>query len=217
VLEYFKNAGEQRLANFALTSLARYAMFRNEPQLSRDLFSQALVVARSQGDEDSVSTIVNNLAEAEFLTGNVKRAIELGREAIARDRTGNPLSLTFGLANVSAYLISIDETEEAHPLAIEALRKSTDLQVPRIIAYAIQHLAAIAAARGDYERAATLLGFTDASLERFASPREHTEQQEYDAIRKHLNQALGDTRVSELLQRGASLTEEQATIDALQI
>ena len=193
--------------------MARNALFRNDPESGRDRFSEVLAAAKSQGDERLIGVVINNLAESEFNVGNVTRAIELGREMIASDRVrrdGSALSIT--LSNVAAYLISTGETDEAHSLAVEALRKSLELQLTTLTAISIQHLAAI---HGDHERAALLLGFTDSVFVNQSSPREQTEQREYDATLQTLTAALGEGRVAELLQRGGSLSEEQATTMAL--
>jgi predicted ATPase/class 3 adenylate cyclase len=219
VYGYFKAAGDQRRANLALSSLARNALWAGDAQLARDRYSDVLAAAKTQGDDRTVMVVMSNLAEAEFLMGNVKRAIELGRDEMLRRQifhkdTG---SASITLMNVAAYLISSGEVDEAHGFAKEALRKSLDLQLGVFIALSIQHLGAIAALRGDCERAALLLGFTDASLARTSTPREFTEQQEYDKIIVLLTEKLGKARVAELLQHGTHLSEEQAAADALNV
>ncbi len=217
VYSYFRRLDDRRLANIALTCLARNALWRGDAKLARDRYSEALAAARIQGDERTVTVVMSNLAESEFRIGNVARSIELSRELITREQTirrdSSALSIT--LMNLSAYLISIGETDEAHNLAIKALRKSLDLQVRPFIAASIQHVAAIAAIRGDFERAALLLGFTTASLASTSTPREYTEQQEYDNTIALLTDNIGAERVTEFLQRGASFRDEQAAADAM--
>jgi len=44
------------------------------------------------------------------------------------------------------------------------LRKAIDIQLATIIACSLQHLAVVAAIRGEAERAAVLLGFRDTML-----------------------------------------------------
>jgi predicted ATPase/class 3 adenylate cyclase/tetratricopeptide (TPR) repeat protein len=217
-LTYFEAASEPRWANHTLSYLARNALFGGDARLGQERFSRVLTAARAQGDERLVAVVMNNLAETEFKVGNVKRAIELGREVIARERIRqDPSSMCFALTNVAAYLTSIGELDEAHGLAIEALRKSLDLQSSPLIAFAVQHLAAIAAIRGDCEKAAILLGFATSSLAKTSTPREFTEEQEYDTMLVTLNEKLGEDRVAELLRRGGLLSEEQAAADALSV
>jgi predicted ATPase/class 3 adenylate cyclase len=214
--EFFTNSGDERWANYALSSLARNAFWNKEFQVARDRNAEVLTAARSQGDERLISVSLNNLAEREFAIGNVERAIELSREEMGRDRgRKDASSLCFALSNLSAYLIEAGELEEAHRLAHEALRKSSDVQLQGLIACSIQHLAAIAARRGERERAALLLGFANTTFSTI--PRETTEQRGYDQALKILHETIGEPRTNELLQRGAAMRPEQAVADALRI
>lgn len=219
VYTYFRAVGDRRRANLALSSLARNALWAGNAQLARDRYSDVLAAAKTQGDDRTVMVVMSNLAEAEFLMGNVKRAIELAREEMVRDQTfhKDPSSASITLMNLAAYLISSGDVDEGHGFAKGALRKALDLQLGVFIALSIQHLGAIAALRGDFEQAALLFGFTDASLGRTATPREFTEQQEYDKIIALLTEKLGKARVAELLQHGTRLSEEQAAADALNV
>ena len=215
-LAYFKSSNEHRWANYTLTSLARNANWKGDVQRARDRYAEALTAAKSQGDERTISVIMGNLAETEHEVGNAARAIELARADIANSRTRrDSTGLCITLMNLAAYLISTGEIDEANSFAIEALRKARDLRLPVMIAFTIQHLGAIALRLGDHERGAMLLGFSNALLSNESIPREWTEQREYETMLPKLNAALGEERVAELLQRGASLTEEQAATEAM--
>lgn len=215
-LRYFTNAGEGRWANYALSSLGRSAMWNGDVELARERTAEVLQAARSQGDERLAGVAQNNLAEQEFALGNTDRAIELATAALEPERANRDVnSICIALTNLSAYLISAGRPEEARPLAHEALSRACDLQSPGATACSIQHLAAIAAHRGEYERSALLLGCTNARFDPIF--RESTEQREYDATINILRAALGDARMSALLQRGATMQQEQAISDALQI
>lgn len=215
-LEFFEAAGEHRWANLALSTLGRNAMWSGDVELARDRTAQSLAAARAQGDDRLTNVSLNNLAEQEFAMGNTERAIELVRESITRNSGGRDASsLGFGFINLSAYLIAVRDWEEARTTAREGLRRAIDLQSPNLIACGIQHLAAVAAHRGDHERAALLLGCTNAKFD--AIFREATEQREYDEAIGVLRQALGEVRMSALLQRGATMQQDQAIAEALQI
>jgi predicted ATPase/class 3 adenylate cyclase len=216
-LAYFKSAGEHRWANIVLTSLARNALWRLNPELARARFSEALAAAKSQGDERTISVVMSNLAEAEYGLGNVARAIELGREILIRERTRrDATSICIVTGNLAAYLLSIGEVEEAHSFAMEALRKALDLQYASMMAFAIQHLAGVAAMRDDHERAAVLLGFADGRATSGLALRESTEQRGYDSTLQLLGGVLGVERTRELMKRGESLSEEQAVAQAME-
>ncbi|HET6894601.1 MAG TPA: adenylate/guanylate cyclase domain-containing protein [Candidatus Baltobacteraceae bacterium] len=209
-LAYFTASDEPRWANLGLVCLARNALWSGDWALARERFDRVVAAARSQGDDTTVSVSLNNLAECEHNTGNTPRAIEIARELIAQDRAlAQPGQQAFSLNNLSAYLLACNEVAEAKPLAHEALRKALDTQHPGSIVCALQHLGACAAANGDGERAAMLLGYTDTVFGP-ALPRERTEQREYDTALETLRSALGEERTAILLERGKSLPQEEA-------
>jgi predicted ATPase/class 3 adenylate cyclase len=216
-LQQLSDAQEPRWANLALCGLARNAMWAKNPELARERYAKALAAARSQGDDRIVSVVLNNLAETEFNVGNAARAIELGREVLARDRNRRDISSTsFALTNLAAYLIASNQLDEARSLAHEGLRKAVDVQLSVLIGCSVQHLATIAARRGEFERAALLLGFTE-TIFGPARARELTEQAEYDGLIALLKATLGEVRLNEFLRRGSETSQEQAVADALAI
>jgi tetratricopeptide (TPR) repeat protein len=214
-LEFFTAAGEDRWANVALSCLARNAMWSGDVELARERTAQSLAAARAQGDDRLVTVSLVNLAEQEFSMGNTERAIELARESLERVRnTRDTTGLAYALINLSAYFISQRKFEDARPFAHEGLRRALDMQNPGLTACAMQHLATIAAFRGEYERGALLLGSTNKFDAIF---REATEQRLYDETIAMLRQALGEAKMSALLQRGVTVQRDQAIADALKV
>ncbi len=218
-LIFFTERGEARWANQALLSLARNATWAGDWALAKDRYNEAVAQARLQGDDNTVSISLNNLAECEYNSGNVARAIEVARELLARERElgQNPQNMLFTVMNLSAYLIATGQLDEAHVLANEALRKAVDVQFPVVLAASIQHLATIAAMRGDHRRAALLVGFTNTILNSSSMPREKTEQMEYDRTLNAIESALGKVQAAELLKHGEVMTQDQAVSEALNI
>lgn len=215
--EYFRTIADKRWENYALSSLARNALWRKDVQVALDRHTTVLSTARLQGDDRLASVMLNNVAELEFQVGNTPRAIELARENLARiSAYKDTASLAFQLGNLAAYLIKAGEIEEAYAVGRDALRKAIDVQVPVLMGGGIQHLAAIATLRGIPERAAMMFGFTN-QLFGATMPRESTEQMEYDASIEKLRDALGEAKLNELLQRGAGMTQEEAVGNALAV
>jgi hypothetical protein len=87
----------------------------------------------------------------------------------------------------------------------------------------LQHLAAIGALRASRQsqsseerhRAARLLGYVDARLAALESPREYTEQHEYDAALAALRAELDREEFSKLLEEGGAWSEDRAVAEAL--
>ncbi len=82
------------------------------------------------------------------------------------------------------------------------------------VAFAVQHLAAVAGLRGEYECCALLLGYTNTVFNE-SLPREYTEQSEYDVLLAKLRAGLGESRANDLVKRGETLTQDRAVAEAL--
>ena len=99
------------------------------------------------------------------------------------------------------------------------------MQFDFISAFALQHLAAVAAlseacSAGGPEQiaagacAARLLGFIDARLRALEFERTYLEQQEYDRVVARLRATLGPDELTERMAAGATLTADQAIEEA---
>jgi tetratricopeptide (TPR) repeat protein len=81
---------------------------------------------------------------------------------------------------------------------------------PRAMALALEGLAGVAAATGDAERAALLLGAAGALRESAGGPLPPAERVDVDRTEATARRALGEARLGEGLRRGAALSAEQA-------
>jgi tetratricopeptide (TPR) repeat protein len=169
--------------------------------------------------EREIASTLSILGEAEFLAGNVERALELGAEAsVAAHRDSRRRNLAPVLLNLAAYRIAVDGWDEARAASIEVLALAPDTQ--RLIwrAWAMQHLAAVAILsadraapdRGRIADAARIVGYVDARVAVLGTPREYTEQQEYERVRAALCALLDEAETARLLTAGATLNEERA-------
>jgi tetratricopeptide (TPR) repeat protein len=190
---------------------------------ARASFSESLAILKEIGADARAMGALSMLAEAEFRAGNVERAVELVAHALARQRdvpkTGHLMTL---LINYAAYLIACDRFPEAREAAREALLLSQEAQRNVYAAWAVQHLAAVAALAADgraamLRTAAQLLGYVDGCITALHSPREHTEQQEYDRVLGVLRAAFGANELDDLMAVGALFAQNEALRSALEI
>jgi hypothetical protein len=79
----------------------------------------------------------------------------------------------------------------------------------------LEHLALVLALTGEPERAAAVLGFTEARFAATGQVREWLEQAEYDRLLVLLHAALPDNRLAGLLAEGAGWTAESVDATAL--
>ena len=129
------------------------------------------------------------------------------------------------LCNSAAYLIALGSYDEACTHAREALRLGQRVGNQRVICWALEHLAAVAASRrreendtGDLRRAAQVIGFVESLSEYLGSTRQLSfEKQEYDELLGALRDAFGEEELAKLLVEGKVWSEDRAIAEALEI
>lgn len=213
------------LTGTALESLAMARMTSGDIVTSRAMFHEALSIFRSIGAEQSIANVTANLAGTEFRAGDAAAALRLVGEALTTYRALNNPRVALILCNISAYLIALDRFEQARDYATEALALAEASHMEVQIAWALQHLAAVAALRhgdaataaanDDRRRAAWILGYVDARLTALDTSRKFTEQRERDTLLASLRDTLGAGALAGLLAAGAAMTQARAVEQAL--
>lgn len=192
---------------------------------ARKYYADALTYYEALNLERPAASISGNLAEVEFAAGDAAAALRLAEEARAgHEATQNRRSVGNDLCNITAYLIALDCFDDARAYGALALAVLREVKQTVLTAYALQHLAAVAALNADAgsdggsrrERGAMLLGFVDAWLTTLGAQREYTERQEYDRVVAALREALGK-RFESVMALGAEWSEEVAIGVALEL
>lgn len=216
----------RRLQAMILGDLGTARSRRGDVEGARRFYAEALAHYVALGLERPAPSIAGNLAEVEFAAGDAAAALARAEEARAgHEATGNRRSAANDLCNMTAYLVALDCFDDARAYGVKALFAVRDVKATVLLAYALQHLAAIAVlqpyssarrAREARERAAMLLGFVDARLAALEAPREHTERQEYVRVLASLRDQFKD-RLDEMMAFGVRWTEEGAVAVALEL
>jgi predicted ATPase/DNA-binding SARP family transcriptional activator len=131
-------------------------------------FERALATATAAGATGIVVATRVALAEAMFAANDVAGALACATEAreAIREFFGRTPALADVTANIAAYELAGGRLEEALHDAREALDAARELDVPERLVAVLETVAAVAALRGEHERAAFLLGFADAERAR---------------------------------------------------
>jgi tetratricopeptide (TPR) repeat protein len=195
-------ASNHVLRNWAITNLQA-----DDVEIARQRFTE---VARSErpGSEMHASALLN-LGELEFAVGNFEAAQAAARRAkeIFEEINAAPLALVF--CNLAAYAIALDQLDEARRLLRDAIALLTRSSA-RWIVDAIEHHALLAALLGDHERAAALMGFSDAQRAAAGSTRQRTERHGYERLQALLATACDERELAANVAAGSRLTVEQA-------
>jgi predicted ATPase len=172
--------------------------------------AKALSLAVGLDDDWSIALCQSLLAEIEFTTGDPRRAVVLGEEALASARRVRQED--FSLCNLACYQLAVGGIDLAEKYARQALDLARSN--PNIVLSAVQHLAAVAAMRGDARCGARVLGYTNAWYDRVGRLRDATDQKGYDLAMESLRRQLGEDEISTLAAQGARLTESAAVDEA---
>jgi tetratricopeptide (TPR) repeat protein len=179
-------------------------------------------MARANGDDHALIIVADNLAEAEYRGGDAAAALRIAEEVIER---GTPQSRNVTIGNIAQYLVALDRYDDARRAAREAVAISRDAREYVSLAFALQHLAAIAVlapvedsemAIDSRRRGARLLGYVGTCIAALDAVRE-TEQMEYDRMLPVLNGAFDDAELAALVQEGSSWSEDRAVAEAMLI
>lgn len=201
---------------------------------ARALFAQALASFKESRDEYNIAVTAGMLADAEFRCGDGRAALVAGLEGLeaARARRLDASVLMWLLCNLAAFSLELEQHDEVRKYAHELLLHRHDAPNDIDVAFALQHLAGVAALREPYEAeshrlAATLLGFADARLTALGVEREYTEQYLHDKIQAALRSGPAGAGLAAALpegnpagessRAGAALDQEAAVALALKI
>ncbi|HEV2673093.1 MAG TPA: hypothetical protein VGV37_01045 [Aliidongia sp.] len=209
-------AGAGKLRGRCANSLGHLKLFSNDVAAAKALYAEALQHGEAHGDSVGAMSARCNLAETEFALGEYARAIEQCRAYIDYCRAERRVHrLANGLANLAAYLLTVDDLIEARAAAREALIRAQETQSRFLVVISIEHLAVAGALLGDQQMAARLLGFSDAHYRREGTRREPTEQLGFERLGTLLRAVFEPAELDRLTAEGAALDERTAIDKAL--
>jgi non-specific serine/threonine protein kinase len=148
---------EPRWVLSALHSRALAAEYQGDDAEATRRFNEILTMAREQGDEVMVATMLVNLADAAYREGDFDRAMALANEALGATQPFPELR-TIALGDIAQVVLEWGELVRAADLYAESLAMAQELGYWLGVADALSGFAGIALAIGQPERAARLLG-----------------------------------------------------------
>jgi len=207
----FRRLGATRFLALTLDVLAAHHRAEGDLSLARFELEEAIAAARVTGFERGLQMFEVNLAELEFASGNVMRAIELAEAAVTRSYAVY-VPRVFGIAraNLAGYYAALGRWDAARQCALQAIVLGREAQRPQTVARAIEIIAAAAAEEGRPELAARLCGFADASLAALGSERDPAEAARREQLLATLERYFDGPKFAALRASGSALTEEAA-------
>jgi tetratricopeptide (TPR) repeat protein len=153
------------------------------------LLTEAFDVCRDRSPFTK-ALVLYALGEVAFESGDPLAALSYARQSVlAWEGTPSSINQAQMQVNIAAYLLALGRDDEARAVAHEALTIAHRLGDPMIAGAGLLHVAGVAAARGDAQRAAQLLGASDACRGP-GQPRLFTEKTSYDRTTERVRETL---------------------------
>jgi tetratricopeptide (TPR) repeat protein len=214
-LEIGRRIGDPTVTAVALTGLARIAL-RSDAAEARRLCQEALELTDGADDRVGRSNAVHVLGVAAQMSGDLAEARELMTERIALARDlGNYGGVASEAGNLSMVERQLGNLDQADALAREALEIALKREDEWLFPYVLNGLAAVAAERGDHQRAATLIGAAEAMVEEQGAQWPPDEREHYDRTVAKLNEAMGSTAYERVRDVGRARGSREAVDHAL--
>jgi non-specific serine/threonine protein kinase len=208
--------GESADVANALSNLGAIVLASGDHQRAEVLLRESVTLARGAGNERIAALAINNLGDVALTVGDYRRAEALFEESLSILRgRADMANVARSLFNLGAVALRLHR----HSDALERLRESSilcrQLGDKEDLAWCLEGFAALAAAEGDPERAAILLGAAGRLLENMGAALKPFERQLHEETAALVNAGLSDAALTRAMERGASLATDEAVGYAL--
>jgi predicted ATPase/DNA-binding SARP family transcriptional activator len=187
---------------------------------ARTHYEQALAISREVKDPALEASILNGLGRLADFQDDYAGAIPWFEQALARNREiGDYSQMVVIIYNLGNSALALGDQTTAQEYFREALllcRELGESRSRRLIAFLLKALAMTALPHSPSERAARLLGASDAQREAIGVPLNSDDQQEHDAFVARLRNTLGEEEFAARRDEGRAMRIDQAIAVALE-
>jgi tetratricopeptide (TPR) repeat protein len=210
-----RDIGDANLEALALAGAARVALSRDPAEAAR-LCREGLAATETTPSSEGRSSALHVLGVALQMSGDFEGArdvmtsrLELGRE------NGDEFIVWVESSNLSMVERQLGNLDRAEALSREALRIVKTRGDAMAIPWLINGLAAVTAAKGELERAATLNGLAAALLEKAGGEWPPDEREQYEGTLAAIEAGLQPDVIERARSSGAEMSIEQGVAYAL--
>ncbi len=212
-----RHLNDSVMLSYSVISLSRVACIEGDVAQARALAEEGLALRRQEASAWPVAIALTSLGEVERFAGDDERAEALFTEALALFRgLSADAGIAWSLHNLGQIAaLRTDAAPRAASLFAEALTIRHRHQYAHGIASELAAIAGLHGRAGEYERAARLLGATEALLERASTVLTPVDQAAFErdvaAARAQLDESAFDASWA----AGRALSVDQAVAEAL--
>ena len=210
-LDSARRTGEPKFVANALSNLGAIVLAGGDERRAAIVLEEALGLAREVGDQRITALALNNLGDLALSTGDYRRAEPLFEEshALLRSR-GDTANIARSLFNLGAVDLMLGANDAADGRFRESLELARIADDKEDLAWCLEGFAALAASRGEGERAAMLLGAAGALLARIGADYKPFERRLHESTEAAARAACDPGGFSKAIEQGASLSMDEA-------
>ena len=207
--------GDADVVALALAGFARVAL-NTDPGEAVRLLREAIDVTTHLPESDGRSSANHVLGVALQMAGDLAGARDVMTERLERARlAGNDFVVAVESANLSMVERKLGNLDGAAALSREALRTVSRKGDEMAIPWVINGLAAVTAAQGRLERAATLIGIAESLLEQAGGEWPADEREQYEGALALVSAGLSPAELAGARAAGAAMSLDDAVAYAL--
>jgi len=215
-VELGRQTNNVTITALALVGLARLALRSHDTDAARRFCREALVITEGTDDQSGRSSAMHVLGVAAQMAGDLLEAREVMSKRIALARkAGNLATISIESGNLSMVERQLGNLDQAEALAHEALEIDFQRGDGLAIPWKVNALAAVARDRGDFVRAATLIGIADSTMEAAGGAWPPDELVHYEKTVETLSRAMGEAEFERVRARGRSMNTSEGVGFAL--
>jgi tetratricopeptide (TPR) repeat protein len=207
--------GDWNVVALALAGAARVAL-NEDPVRAVGLLRKAMEVTADLPDSEGRSSADHVLGVALQMSGDLEGARDVMQQRLEHARgAGNEFVVFTETANLSMVERQLGNLDRAEALSLEALRFAVTRRDEMAIPWSINGLAAVTAAQGRLERAATLLGIAESLLAKAGGGWPPDEREQFEGTLATLSAGLSNGALENARNAGAVMSSEDAARFAL--
>lgn len=210
-----EDVGDPNVVALALAGSARVAL-NEDPARAVALLREAMEVTRDLPESEGHSSADHVLGVALQMAGDLEGARDVMTARLEHARaTGNTFVLFVETANLSMVERQLGNLDTAEHLALDALRYAVANHDEMSIPWSINGLAAVTAAQGRLERAATLAALAASLLAQAGGEWPPDERQQYEGTLAAVAAGLDPGSLEQARAAGAAMTRDEGVAFAL--
>jgi predicted ATPase/DNA-binding CsgD family transcriptional regulator len=212
-----RRVGSAEVTGWSLYYLAVIAWVLHEIPQAIELADRVLAYCDAMDHAHLRAATLTMLASLRVQQGDHAQALALGAEAVnVSERLGEIYFRSFALWVIAVGRLRLGELDAAESFGRRAVALKDQLGAGEGLAMTLETLAWIAAARGDAERAARLLGAADSVFHAIPATMLPMWRPSHDDCAARARGRLGVRGFLTAIDRGRGMTKDEAVADALQ-